>query len=209
MRHAYASEYRRLDRLTPFDTNWKKGSSARSDVLQSQVVIDRVSQFLFLFRIGLGCLNRCVTKPSYLGEAFNDARLDMLLNSMPISGRGTLQRYVGRLHRLYENTKVVQVFDYADVSVPMLARMYKKRLAGYKDSATPSDFLTAFVESGYVPRKNFPFNNFRTSDLDFISQAFGHEPNALPTICGYFQQNSSLPNRNKTPKLSLVVRKMK
>lgn len=68
---------------------------------------------------------------SYLGEGFDDARLDTLLLAMPVSWRGTLQQYVGRLHRLHENKKEVQVYDYADVAVPMLARMYKKRLAGY------------------------------------------------------------------------------
>jgi hypothetical protein len=41
------------------------------------------------------------------------------------------QQYVGRLHRLHENKKEVLVYDYADVLVPMLARMYKKQLAGY------------------------------------------------------------------------------
>ena len=50
---------------------------------------------------------------------------------MPISWRGTLQQYVGRLHRLHENKKEVLVYDYSDLLVPMLARMYKKRLAGY------------------------------------------------------------------------------
>lgn len=68
---------------------------------------------------------------SYLGEGFDDARLDTLFLAMPVSWRGTLQQYVGRLHRLHENKKEVQVYDYADVSVPMLARMYRKRLAGY------------------------------------------------------------------------------
>jgi superfamily II DNA or RNA helicase len=68
---------------------------------------------------------------SYLGEGFDDARLDTLLLAMPVSWRGTLQQYVGRLHRLHTNKKEVQVYDYADVLVPMLARMYKKRLAGY------------------------------------------------------------------------------
>ncbi len=68
---------------------------------------------------------------SYLGEGFDDARLDTLFLTMPISWRGTLQQYVGRLHRLRENKKEVLVYDYADVLVPMLARMYKKRLAGY------------------------------------------------------------------------------
>ncbi len=68
---------------------------------------------------------------SYLGEGFDDARLDTLFLTMPISWRGTLQQYVGRLHGLHENKKEVLVYDYADVLVPMLARMYKKRLAGY------------------------------------------------------------------------------
>jgi superfamily II DNA or RNA helicase len=68
---------------------------------------------------------------SYLGEGFDDPRLDTLLLVTPISWKGTLQQYVGRLHRLHENKSEVQVYDYADVSVPMLARMYRKRLAGY------------------------------------------------------------------------------
>ena len=68
---------------------------------------------------------------SYLGEGFDDARLDTLLLAMPISWKGTLQQYVGRLHRLHDNKSEVHVYDYADVMVPMLARMYKKRLAGY------------------------------------------------------------------------------
>ena len=42
-----------------------------------------------------------------------------------------MQQYVGRLHRLHDNKSEVHVYDYADVMVPMLARMYKKRLAGY------------------------------------------------------------------------------
>jgi superfamily II DNA or RNA helicase len=68
---------------------------------------------------------------SYLGEGFDDPRLDTLLLAMPISWRGTLQQYVGRLHRLHDNKSEVHVYDYADVMVPMLARMYKKRLVGY------------------------------------------------------------------------------
>jgi superfamily II DNA or RNA helicase len=68
---------------------------------------------------------------SYLGEGFDDARLDTLFLVMPISWKGTLQQYVGRLHRLRENKKDVLVYDYADLLVPMLGRMYKRRLAGY------------------------------------------------------------------------------
>ena len=52
-------------------------------------------------------------------------------SAMPISWKGTLQQYVGRLHRLHDNKRVVQVYDYVDDLVPMLARMYEHRLKGY------------------------------------------------------------------------------
>jgi superfamily II DNA or RNA helicase len=68
---------------------------------------------------------------SYIGEGFDDARLDTLFLAMPISWRGTLQQYVGRLHRLHDSKRVVQVYDYVDSHVPMLARMYERRLKGY------------------------------------------------------------------------------
>jgi len=68
---------------------------------------------------------------SYIGEGFDDARLDTLFLAMPISWKGTLQQYAGRLHRLHENKRVVQVYDYVDNGVPMLARMYERRLKGY------------------------------------------------------------------------------
>ena len=68
---------------------------------------------------------------SYIGEGFDDARLDTLFLAMPISWKGTLQQYVGRLHRLHDNKRFVQVYDYVDDYVLMLARMYERRLKGY------------------------------------------------------------------------------
>ena len=68
---------------------------------------------------------------SYIGEGFDDARLDTLFLAMPISWKGTLQQYVGRLHRLHDNKRFVQVYDYVDNNVLMLARMFERRLKGY------------------------------------------------------------------------------
>jgi len=68
---------------------------------------------------------------SYIGEGFDDARLDTLFLAMPISWKGTLQQYVGRLHRLHDGKRIVQVYDYADIRESMLARMYEHRLKGY------------------------------------------------------------------------------
>ncbi len=67
----------------------------------------------------------------YLGEGFDDARLDTLLLVMPISWKGTLAQYVGRLHRLHHAKTEVLIYDYVD-EIPMLVRMSEKRVSGYK-----------------------------------------------------------------------------
>ncbi len=68
----------------------------------------------------------------YIGEGFDDARLDTLFLAMPISWRGTLQQYVGRLHRLHDNKREVIVYDYVDDAEPVLSKMYSKRVRGYE-----------------------------------------------------------------------------
>ncbi|MGH9958415.1 MAG: protein NO VEIN domain-containing protein [Pyrinomonadaceae bacterium] len=68
----------------------------------------------------------------YIGEGFDDARLDTLFLAMPISWCGTLQQYVGRLHRLHESKRVVRVYDYIDTSVPVWHRMYERRVKAYE-----------------------------------------------------------------------------
>ena len=68
----------------------------------------------------------------YIGEGFDDPRLDTLFLTLPVSWRGTIAQYVGRLHRLYDGKREVQVYDYADLNVPMLARMFDRRCRGYE-----------------------------------------------------------------------------
>ncbi len=84
----------------------------------------------------------------YIGEGFDDARLDTLFLTLPVSWRGTLVQYTGRLHRLHPGKTDVRIFDYVDRDVPMLLRMFQRRLRGYRAigyvrGEGPSDGLTA------------------------------------------------------------------
>jgi superfamily II DNA or RNA helicase len=68
----------------------------------------------------------------YIGEGFDDQRSDALFLTMPISWKGTLAQYVGRLHRQHAGKTEVLVVDYVDDLVPVLARMAAKRRSGYR-----------------------------------------------------------------------------
>jgi superfamily II DNA or RNA helicase len=68
----------------------------------------------------------------YIGEGFDDARLDTLFLALPVSWKGTLVQYTGRLHRLHPGKREVRIFDYVDRQVPMLLRMFEKRLRSYR-----------------------------------------------------------------------------
>ncbi len=68
----------------------------------------------------------------YIGEGFDDARLDTLFLALPVSWKGTLVQYAGRLHRLHPGKEKVRIVDYVDTKVLMLARMFEKRRVGYR-----------------------------------------------------------------------------
>jgi superfamily II DNA or RNA helicase len=68
----------------------------------------------------------------FVGEGFDDARLDTLFLAMPVSWKGTLTQYAGRLHRLHPGKKEVRIYDYVDREVPQLLRMFERRLPTYR-----------------------------------------------------------------------------
>jgi len=82
----------------------------------------------------------------YIGEGFDDPRLDTLFLALPVSWRGTIAQYVGRLHRLHVGKREVRVYDYADLDVPMLARMFDRRCRGYEALG-----YTILLPAGAVP----------------------------------------------------------
>lgn len=72
-----------------------------------------------------------VATESLLGEGFDLSYLDTLLIATPISWDGSITQQAGRLHRSHEGKRQVEIFDYVDLSIPMLARMYQKKLKTY------------------------------------------------------------------------------
>jgi superfamily II DNA or RNA helicase len=67
-----------------------------------------------------------------VGEGFDHPPLDTLVLAMPVSWKGTLQQYAGRLHREHIGKNDVQIYDFVDTGHPALIRMWNKRQAGYR-----------------------------------------------------------------------------
>lgn len=91
----------------------------------------------------------------FIGEGFDDPRLDTLFLALPVSWRGTIAQYVGRLHRMHEDKREVRVYDYADLDVPMLARMFDRRCRGY-ESLGYTILLPANAVPGWPPEVPLP-----------------------------------------------------
>ena len=72
-----------------------------------------------------------VATGKYIGEGFDYPRLDTLFLALPISWKGLLTQYAGRLHREYGGKKDVRIYDYIDIHEPICDSMYRKRLKGY------------------------------------------------------------------------------
>lgn len=92
----------------------------------------------------------------YIGEGFDDARLDTLFLTLPVSWKGTLVQYAGRLHRHRPEKREVRIYDYVDRNVPMLARMFEKRMKGYRALGYAKTSDEEPSRSGYLPLSRQP-----------------------------------------------------
>lgn len=95
----------------------------------------------------------------YIGEGFNYPRLDTLMLATPISWEGNVEQYAGRLHRDYEGKKDVLIYDYVDMRVRVLNKMYAKRLKTYK-------------KMGYYLHQDCPLFNTSEKRVFFESDSF-------------------------------------
>ena len=104
-----------------------------------------------------------VATGKYVGEGFDCPRLDTLFLALPVSWKGIIAQYAGRLHREYPGKKEVRIYDYIDIRVPMCDAMYKRRLRGY-------------ASVGYQIRSNAPVGLFSESDsVIFNGQTYKSE----------------------------------
>lgn len=92
---------------------------------------------------------------SYIGEGFDDSRLDTLFLTLPISWRGRLVQYAGRLHRQCDGKREVRIYDYLDQRIAMCAKMFNRRAAGYRDigyeMVMTNDSLSGWPEGVELP----------------------------------------------------------
>lgn len=72
-----------------------------------------------------------VATGKYVGEGFDYPRLDTLFMALPVSWKGIVAQYVGRLHREYNGKNEVEIYDYIDIHIPVCESMYRKRMKGY------------------------------------------------------------------------------
>lgn len=92
-----------------------------------------------------------VATGKYIGEGFDYPRLDTLFLTIPISWKGNIEQYAGRLHREYTGKSEVRIYDYIDIRVPLCDSMYRKRLKGYVAAGYGNKINFSMPERGIQP----------------------------------------------------------
>ena len=94
-----------------------------------------------------------VATGKYVGEGFDCPRLDTLFLALPVSWKGIIAQYAGRLHRDHESKEEVRIYDYIDINVPICEAMYRRRLKGYANvgySLKPEGLFADVIDENSV-----------------------------------------------------------
>lgn len=142
----------------------------------------------------------------FVGEGFDEPRLDTLFLAMPVAWKGTVQQYAGRLHRLYQSKSEVQIYDYVDVHVGVLERMYHKRLRGYASIG-----YSAKCDSRPFEAANSIFGNHNF--LNVFSNDISSAKSEIVIVSPYITKkrltqmlNILLSGANNGAKITLIIR---
>ena len=114
-----------------------------------------------------------VATGKYIGEGFDYPRLDTLFLVLPISWKGNIAQYAGRLHRDCNGKSETRIYDYVDIRVPLCDSMYRKRLKGYA-SVGYATMATINMTETTKHELIFDGNTYRTTfhqDLIAIKQS--------------------------------------
>ena len=114
-----------------------------------------------------------IASGKYIGEGFDYPRLDTLLLAMPIAWKGKVAQYAGRLHRNYKGKNEVQILDYVDIRVPVLERMYQKRLKSYSAIGYQTKIIENMFNSPsiiYDGKSFLPvyYNDFNSASCEIV-----------------------------------------
>ncbi len=125
----------------------------------------------------------------YVGEGFDYPRLDTLFLALPIAWKGKVAQYAGRLHRDYPGKNEVLIYDYADIHIPVLERMYQKRLKGYSSIGYKIRFENKSEVSSDLIYDGKSFAPVFSSDISNVIKEI--------VIVSPFVRKSRLKNLNK------------
>ncbi len=111
-----------------------------------------------------------VATGKYIGEGFDFPRLDTLFLALPVSWKGIIAQYAGRLHRDYEGKSEVRIYDYIDINVPLCETMYRRRLKGYAGIGYTLKPQGLFAEMSEPTSRILDGHSFLTAFLRNLSQ---------------------------------------
>ena len=112
-----------------------------------------------------------VATGKYIGEGFDLPSLDTLMLALPVSWKGLITQYAGRLHRQYPGKTEVRIYDYVDLRVPICDSMYRKRLHGYKAVGYSIGVANEGLFAEPTTETIFDADNFKTPFLADLAKA--------------------------------------
>ncbi len=123
-----------------------------------------------------------VATGKYIGEGFDYPRLDTLFLTMPISWKGNVEQYAGRLHREYVGKNEVQIYDYVDIHIPLCDSMYHKRLKGYLTAGYGKEIKSTAASENGIQELIYGRDNYEEAFLNDLAMAKHSVVIAVPKV---------------------------